>query len=392
MTEQTDRNFDDQLPTGFGRANYSNNRYESWRLKEDSTLTLGIFPPMKTLLKSNSLFEFWVNHWGWAGQNGDLSKKPFQRPFLCLQEKDYGMIIKECPVCNLRKKYADRVEAIRVRGKELGKDDVACKQAASREVEWLRVHGVDSKCRMYAYNKSGQVGVLEIPYSLAKELREKMKELVNRKYPGTDKAVNPTGRVGVIFEFSRTGKGFQSKYKVEPHMVTKTLAGEEVQVLDFYRIPDETLVLAQTVLPDLAEMRDKNRITTEQAEALVKATEDGSGSVEPAIVDQILGVKKALQETEHFEPLDQIPVSATTPVIKPTPVTADDDLFTNHTVLTPTGEKPSPVAAQVVPVATPKPAPITPREAVVAPVPPKAPVASNDDFDSLFSDGDKPPF
>jgi hypothetical protein len=354
---------------------------------------------MKTLLKTNSLFEFWVNHWCWAGQNGDLSKKPFQRPFLCLQEKDYGMIIKECPVCNLRKKYADRVEAIRVRGKELGKDDVACKQAASREVEWLRVHGVDSKCRLYAYNKSGQVGVLEIPYSLAKGLREKMKELVNRRYPGTDKAVNPTGRIGVIFEFSRTGKGFQSQYKVEPHMITKTLAGEEVQVLDFYRIPDETLVLAQSVLPDLAEMRDKNRITTEQAEALVKVTEDGSGSVEPAIVDQILGVKKALQETEHFEPLDQVPVPTSTPIVlKGGPVTADDELFANTTPtkqevkaavadfkaeakgVSPKAEKPAP--------ATPKAPPLT----VATPVVLTAPVASNDDFDSLFSDGDKPPF
>ena len=386
MTEQTDRNFDDQLPTGFGKANYSNARYETWRLKEDSTLILGILPPLKSLLKSNSLFEFWVNHWGWAGQNGDPSKKPFQRPFLCLQEKDYGMIIKECPVCNLRKKFSDRVEAIRVRGKEQGKDDPACNKDAARELEWLRVHGVDSKCRLYAYNKSGQVGVLEIPYSLAKDLREKLKNLVNRRYPGTDKPVNPTGRVGVIFEFSRTGKGFQSKYKVEPHMITKTLEGQEVEVLDFYRIPDETLALAQSTLPDLSELRDRNRITVEQAEALVKATREGSGSVEPAIVDKILGVKQAVQEAGHFEPLDNNPVADTEPVT--TPVVSEENTFANNTP--PTKEEVKKAVADFkaetkgVPPKSETPSTITPREAVVAPKP--APVASNDDFDSLFSD------
>lgn len=376
MTETT-RNFDDDsLPEGFGKANYSSTRYETWRLKDDSSLILGFFPPMKSLLQNNSLFEFWTNHWGWAGQNGDLSKKPFQRPFLCLCEKNYGMIVKECVVCNLRKKFLDRVEAIRVREKELGKSDAECKQAAAKELEWLRVHGVDSKCRLYAYNKSGQVGVLEIPYSLAKKLREELKLLTQRHYPGTDKPINPTGRTGVFFEFIRVGKASPQSDSVKPHMITRVVGEEEAQFLDLYRIPNELLVLAQNVLPDLCELRDRQKITEEQAIALVKATKEGSGSVEPAIVDSILGIQKVYRA----EPVEE---HVTTPKAKPT--VAEDTLFGEvlppKIPVSPPVTQTSKPAEQVAPkeVVVTKPAPVKPV------VPTIAPVASNDDFDSLFA-------
>jgi len=395
MTEQT-RNFDDDtLPEGFGKTNYSATRYETWRLKDDSSLILGFFPPMKSLLKSNQLFEFWTNHWGWAGQNGDVSKKPFQRPFLCLCEKNFGMVIKECAVCNLRKKYLDRVEAIKVRGKELGKDDAACKQAAAKELEWLRVHGVDSKCRLYAYNKSGQVGILEIPYSLAKKLKEEMKTLTSRHYPGTEKSINPTGRVGVFFEFTRTGKASPQSDKVTAHTITKTVQGEEAQFLDLYRIPDELLSLAQEVLPDLYELRDRQKINDEQALALVRATEAGSGSVEPQVVDSILGIRTytPVEATEEAHPVA---------VKKAAPVAAvDDTLFGEPLPPKSPGIFPTPqnIPPQEVPI---NPSPllfpsvaqnITQQNIKAAaklaqekPTPPAtAPVATDSDFDSLFA-------
>lgn len=381
MTETnqtTDRNFDDILPEGFGKTNYSNTRFETWRLKDDSSLILGFFPPMKSLRQNNSLFEFWTNHWGWAGQNGDPSKKPFQRPFLCLCIKDYGMIKKECVVCNLRKKYLDRVEAIKVRGKALGKTDEECKKAAAKELEWLRVHGVDSKARLYAYDKAGQVGVLEVPYSLAKQLREEMKKLTSRHYPGTEKAINPTGRVGVFFEFTRVGKASPKSDSVRPHMLNKTIQGEEVQVLDLYRIPDDTLKLAMNVLPDLTELRDRNRITDAQAEALVKATEEGQGAVDPQVVDSILGVRKAPVEAEAWT--KETTPAPVTPKVAPQ-VVSDDELF---------GEKMPPKVEAPVSLKSENPVVIvTPPTVTFVPttveIKSEAPVASNEDFDSLFA-------
>lgn len=391
MTETTqtttDRNFNDDLIEGFGKTNYSNTRYETWRLKDDSSYVLGIFPPMKSLLQNNSLFEFWTNHWGWAGQNGDPSKKPFQRPFLCLCIKDYGMIRKECVVCNLRKKYLDRVEAIKVRGKALGKTDEECKKAAAKELEWLRVHGVDSKARLYAYDKAGQVGILEIPYSLAKQLREEMKKLTGRHYPGTEKPINPTGRVGVFFEFIRIGKASPKSDSVRPHMLNKTIQGEEVQVLDLYRIPDDTLKLALNVLPDLAEFRDRNKITDNQAEALVKATEEGQGAVDPQVVDSILGIRKTPIEAEAWT---QEVALAVTPKTT-SQVVSDDELF---------GEKLPPRVEPVTEIH--KPALPTVKENSKLPdvpspsrhndlafpitvIKPEVQVASDAEFDSLFA-------
>jgi hypothetical protein len=288
------------------------------------------------------------------------------------------MIKKECVVCNLRKKYLDRVEAIKVRGKALGKTDEECKKAAAKELEWLRVHGVDSKARLYAYDKAGQVGVLEVPYSLAKQLREEMKKLTSRHYPGTEKAINPTGRVGVFFEFTRVGKASPKSDSVRPHMLNKTIQGEEVQVLDLYRIPDDTLKLAMNVLPDLTELRDRNRITDAQAEALVKATEEGQGAVDPQVVDSILGVRKAPVEAEAWT--KETTPAPVTPKVAPQ-VVSDDELF---------GEKMPPKVEAPVSLKSENPVVIvTPPTVTFVPttveIKSEAPVASNEDFDSLFA-------
>jgi hypothetical protein len=388
MTETT--KFDDSLPEGFGQTNYSNTRYETWRLKDDSTLTLGLFPPMKSLLQSGQLFEYWAIHWGWKGTNGDPSKKPFHRPFLCLNKKDYGMTVHECPADVLRKKYQDRVQSIQVRGKELGKDEAAIKRATHKDVDWLREHGVDGKARMYAYDKSGRVGVLEIPYSLAKSLKDEMKKLTNGHYPGTDKNINPTGRVGVFFEFARVGKAGPKSDSVQPHRINKTIQGEEVQVLDFYRIPDSLLQTAQNVLPDLIELRDRQRLSDEQVQQLVDATEAGGGSVEPDVVDNIIGIKHPIRvEQENWSnemPLQ--PVTTSTP--KVVPQVAEDDVLFGETMPPRVEVKAAPVAPKAeAPRAEVKPASVAPKAVApvvkAEPVDIEVPVATDSDFDSLFS-------
>ena len=386
MTENT--KFDDSLPEGFGQTNYSNTRYETWRLKDDSSLTLGIFPPMKCLLQSGQLFEYWAIHWGWKGTNGDPSKKPFHRPFLCLNKKDYGMTVHECSADVLRKKYQDRVQSIQVRGKELGKDEAAIKRATQKDVDWLREHGVDGKARLYAYDKAGRVGVLEIPYSLAKSLKDEMRKLTNGHYPGTDKNINPTGRVGVFFEFTRVGKAGPKSDSVQPHRINKTIQGEEVQVLDFYRIPDSLLQTAQSVLPDLIELRDRQRLTDEQVQQLVDATEAGGGSVEPNVVDSIIGIKRPIrvEQDNWANEMPLAPVTTSTP--KVAPVVAEDDVLFGET-LPPKAEVKAAPAVQK--IEAPKPEPPKPPAPKVAPVPPvvkeepAATVVSDSDFDSLFS-------
>jgi hypothetical protein len=254
----------------------------------------------------------------------------------------------------------------------------------------LREHGVDGKARLYAYDKAGRVGVLEIPYSLAKSLKEEMKKLTNGHYPGTDKNINPTGRIGVFFEFARVGKAGPKSDSVQPHRINKVIQGEEVQVLDFFRIPDCLLQTAQDALPDLIELRDRQRLTDEQVQKLVDATEIGGGSVEPNVVDEIMGVKKAIRvEQENWaNEMPLAPITTSTP--KAAPQVAEDDVLFGETLPPKVEVKVTPVAPKVEAPKVEAPKVEAPKVEAPKPVAPvakaeSAAIVSDDDFDSLFS-------
>jgi hypothetical protein len=275
------------LPEGFGTTNYSESKFQTWKLpKADGSLLLRPLPPMKSMQGRPGIGLYWKTHFGWKGRDQrDPSKTRF-RPFLCLEEKGRGgMIAQSCPACDLRKKRQDKIALLRVKGKELGKTEAQIRNAIAPHDKWLRDHGLDGKVRIPCIDKTGQVGIFLAPYGIFKDFRDKCRQLQQKGH-------DPAGPKGMFFEFIRTGQASPTSDSCEPHRITKEVNGESVEVYDFHVLKRDQAMAALENIPDLVEMMEKSRITLQQMEKLCELSEDSNGSYDPDAVDEILGVEK----------------------------------------------------------------------------------------------------
>lgn len=326
------------LPDGFEAPNCTGVKYENWKLKkENDRIILRILPAMKSLIQKGDFGAFWGLHFGWNGRNQQDPTKFTYRPFLCVENKRNGMIDRECAACKYIATHAKKWEAVKAtikqqqedlkaRGALAGKTENEINKALQKLTEklltenkplkdWLDAHSCNKKFRIPCMNQQGQFGIFSIPYGLVKKLREEMKKLTTRFYPGTQFAINPAGRKGVWFEFVRNGKASATSDSVTPVRVQNTDGSE---MLDFHTITNEQLEAAKKCLPDLLELMEQSRITDTQMEALVKLDQDGGGSSDPDEVDAILGStasnNKSSGTTTSTDDLDDW---ASTPASKP---------------------------------------------------------------------------
>ena len=338
-------NEDLQLPAGFATPSYTGSKYETVKLKkEDDRLELRVLPSMKSLIKKGDFGAYWKTHFGWMGRNQQDSSKLAWHPFLCVEEKRNGMTTNACPACQYRltyeKKYAaakadmeKQVTDLTNKGKSKGIPEVAINKEVAKLkeklmgemrpiAEWLQSHGCDGKMRIPCINRQGQFVLFSAPYGLVKKLREAMKEVSGRCYPGTEIQISPTGRKGVWFEFVRTGKANATSDSVHPVRVSRSDGSE---ILDFHVITNEQLTAAQDAIPDLVELMEQNRIRLDQIEALVELDKSGGGSSDPDEVDRILEIGKSEQEPDWAaeEPVST-PVPVVTAAVEPVVVKATE--------------------------------------------------------------------
>ena len=311
-----------QLPEGFGSPTGSASQYTTWKLKAaDDRLVLRILPAwMRCLLDRNDFGLFWGDHYGYFGKDAkDPSKKSF-KVFTCIEEKNFGRVVQECPECKYivanKQKFEDlklqadkQVNELIARGKAKGASEAEITKAASKlrekltnEMtplrEWLKSHNCNKKFRIPCIDKQGQVGIFTAPYGIVIKLREEIKKLRERTYPGTDRPIEAGGRKGVFFEIVRAGQASPQSDSVRPLRIVRESDGAEI--LDFHVISNEQLEQARRVIPDLEELKARNHIRTDQIEALVVLDKAGGGSCDPIEVDSIFGtsVKSVVGEKE----------------------------------------------------------------------------------------------
>jgi hypothetical protein len=325
------------LPTGFGSPSGSNRNYETWKLKQkDDEIVIRILPLMKSLLKRDDFGLFWKLHFGWNGRNPKDVTKVQYHPFLCVEEKSYGMITQECPACNYRNSYLKKLETAKIdmenqikakqelgRSKNIPEDQIAKAVSKLREEclakikplsEWVNNHGADGKFRIPCINKQGQFGIFLAPYGVVKQLKEEIRNLKTRNYPGTDIPMQAAGRKGVWFKITRSGNASPTSDTAKPCRIVRE---DGAEVLDFHVISNEQLQQAQDRLPDLEEMRELARIRLDQMEALIQLDKDGGGSSDPLEVDLILETAK------NNKPLDPPMEWAEDPAPPPAPQIAE---------------------------------------------------------------------
>ena len=361
-----------ELPAGYGVPSGSTQKYETWKLKntkdgETDELILRVLPLMKSLVQLDDFGVYWALHYGWNGVNEKDPSKPAYHPFLCVEEKNYGMITNECPACKYRNGYMDKLKLV--------ESDPTKAELKGKLVGWLKDHGRDGKFRIPCINKQGQFGIFQAPYGVVMQLRNEMKKLREQNYPGTTVSIKPAGRKGLWFKITRTNRPSTTSDKVEVNRIANP-DGSEIK--DFHVITDEQLGEAQNRIPDLLELKNQNRIRVEQIEALIALDKAGRGSSDPVEVDRILELGKVAipqkQDVDYTGKVDSaVSEEAVTKALEAKqPVSA--------LVVKPASVEAPVVATTVPPVA----------EVVVKKEEPKAPVAvngadmSDDEFDSMF--------
>jgi len=300
------------LPDGYGSPSGSQKRYETFKLKgENDELVIRILPTMKSLLKLDDFGLDWKLHYGWNGRNVKDPTKPQYHPFLCVEEKSYGMTVQACPACvykaEFQKKLEDakrdmetKVKDLHERGRTKGKTEAEINKAAIQLkekllgemkplVDWIYNHGRDGKFRIPCINKQGQFGIFLAPYGVVQGIRKELDALKQRTYPGTDIRIQGAGRKGVWMRVTRTGKASRESDSVTSCRIEKPDGSE---VLDFHVITNEQLGQAAERIPDLVELRNQNRISIDLIEALVALDKEGGGSSDPLAVDEIFASKK----------------------------------------------------------------------------------------------------
>ena len=389
------------LPAGFNSAPVGGggNGYKFFKMKPaDDEQILRILPSMKGILNRRDCAVYTCQHFGLLGRHSDPSKKAY-RPFLCIEEKRNKMVVKECPMCILRQEYQTKynaakaeedkeIERIRSIAKTKNLSDAQLAAGINTVVEkyraikqplfdWLKGHGTNKKFNLYAINKAGELGILQIPYNMKKRLEAAIKEIEGTYYPrritGDTRAnVKANGRWGVFFRFIRTGAASLTSDDVKINMVE--VGDEGACAPDFHFATNELLAQQQEVLPCLIELNEEMRLSDEKVATLVQHVRDCGGSCDPDFVDSVMGKKGAVSK-----PATQ---TVTTPVSDPF---ADSvSLPASKPAETVKAEVKPEVKAEVKP--EPKPAPkAEPAAVVTLPAEPAdAADMSNDQFDAIF--------
>jgi len=222
-------------------------------------------------------------HWGFFKKDGKPSPVPCS-----YATEGY------CPICDKVK----QMEALANRSKANGNEE-ECK-AILEDASKIKSK---RSFLLNAANKNGEVGILELTKTAIDQLVELMKQYQN-KY-----GKNPVGlATGVWFVFSRSGKGFNTKYGVEFHKTIITLPdGDQVEKLD-----------NSALAPNIVENFDKLAYDIHKMYAPVSSG-DLAKILAGSPVDEVI-VKKSKEDSEDEAPA-AAPAAKAAPaaVAKPAP-------------------------------------------------------------------------
>lgn len=185
----------------------SGNRREINRFKvTEGSHTFRILPPAGTDHKGVPSRQVQL-HWGFTKKDGT------QSPLLCSYPTEGS-----CPICD----HVKQMEQLAERAKQQGNEE----ESKQITIDAGRIK-VKRTYLLNAANKQGEVGILELTKTSIEALVELMKKYQNQY------GKNPVGlTTGVWFVFSRSGKGFNTTYKVEYSKEFKEIDGEKLEKTD----------------------------------------------------------------------------------------------------------------------------------------------------------------
>lgn len=297
--------------------------WKTHALSEDGPNVFRIAPPVKSLKNVGKWKVYDRLHYGYTVANEQNPDKPRHKPFRCIHVKNRAtqMVEQDCPECGLLEAKEQEIKNLVSQYIAQGKSEEDAEEYVKGPRKLLKEHNLDKKHYMLAKNLAGEWGILKLGHRAATALEDEI-----AKYKKENKGADPlNARSGVWFEFTRKGKGVETRYAVT--VATESLGGGKFQHKsgELTRLDVEQLMKC----PDLARVNDNKTLSYDQINALVR-----SGG-EPSVVAQVFGQSRRRTEsspdpvpTTNNQALAPAPVS--TPVPAPvqaaTPTPVPDEL------------------------------------------------------------------
>lgn len=284
----------------FGDASYSSSEFfKVWKMRQpdeakgevETRIVRRLFGPMKGLLKEGKgkWYQYYALHYGYEGVNPKDASKKRSRPFGCLfrDNRDTKEVLEACEKCDdIDQHVASRERAERSYIAEK-RSEGAIKELLKPMVDWERKHNRDRKYYFCGMDPATEeYGVLLLTPKAKNRLLAVIAEH-RKKYPNLD-PLKP--REGVLFEFIRTGRGFNivDDIKIVEEGRKVMVEGEEMMVYKPKAAPlsDNQARKAFEICPDLIPSAQEavKFLSHEQIKQLVACDGD------PEQVDRIWGL------------------------------------------------------------------------------------------------------
>lgn len=304
---------------GFGKAKYGGSGgFKIYDLKTDNqggsvSYVFRLLPPMKSQASTGVWAIYYGQHFGYAGVDPKDANKTKQRPFKCIEEKNFrtGMITRACPECALVATRKADLEFKEAQAKaDTSKTEEMINDLLAEDRDWLKSHNCQRQWYMNVMTPSNEFGILRMSHEVKKLLEAKIKEAKETW------GVDPTDlETGCWFRFTRTGRKISVTTTVDLEMVTnRDGSGRAIgQSLKQAPLTREQAVQALQECPDLTEVV---RVLSEEQISLL--TQSGG---DPEEVDRIwaMGQRDAEQSPRPVSRPVPRPAPAPAPAAAPKP-------------------------------------------------------------------------
>ena len=280
---------------GFAKPKYGNasSFAKSQSLKEGVN-DVRILPPMFSFETDGIWAAYHGTHFGFKGTNPRDPSKPSLRTFKCVEEKDWKtkMIKQDCPACNMiydNEEKLKRAEAVAVAEKR-SKDEI--KEIVKPLTDWLHEYNVDRKWHLNVKFADGTYGQLRISHKTKKLL-----DALITRVRDSDGIDGIDAEQGVIFRFTRSGKGTETQDIVEvvEEAVRDAASGKVSRTIKLAPLSEADY---QQALKSCSDLKSCVReIPYQQIKMLAECSGD------PAEVDEILALGSKSKTESSPEPV-----------------------------------------------------------------------------------------
>lgn len=301
------------MTTGFNKPKYGNSEASWTRLKipmpkqdgDVARLVVRILPPYGNLAAQRKWSMYHSVHYGFEGRDSRDPTKTRHKPFGCVEEKRRGMVVSDCPMCNLMQQRKKMLESKVARLKSEGKTDDEAKALTKDLSDWLRKYNVDRKHYMATMTEDGRFHVFMLSHETKKRLESAISKMLEQDIDPLDLDG------GVWFEFRRSGnpKVVSSLVDEVDVVMEKTVVnGRSYLAPKPAPLSEDQANEALRILPSLDKV--VTMISRDQIQQLVNCSGD------PEEVDAIYNSGRP----DHYEDRDAPPPPAPKPVaVKPPP-------------------------------------------------------------------------